>query len=1577
MKRSHSILRMALCLCAVFFISAGKALAAPAPCGSGVVWELDAAGVLTVSGSGAMDDYSTASRPPWYDSGGSITAVRVENGVTRIGDNAFNFGAPTKITAVSLPASLTAVGDRAFLYSRKIETVAYGGTAAQWDEIDFAFGNGCLNLVKTGRTGGAAGDAAVWEIDGASMTLTITGTGPLAKVDILKARPEWFYYANTVSRIVIGEGITVLPDESFAYMGLAETLVIPNSVTSIGATAFTGCDALRSITMPGSARCPVSSYEYEPRCFEGEHVEELTLTSDVMESFSKYYFNANKTAALKKLTVAGDAEKIGANAFNNLASVEEVTLSDRVTALGASCMNRMDALAAVKGGAGVESVGTSVFSASCPYAATDTVLLGKVLVLCRTEEETLAIPEGVKTIAYGAFNNNATIKKVTFPASLETIEMYAFTQCFALEHIELPDGVKTVGEQAFRNCTSLKSAVIGSGLAELPSRAFDGCAALESVTLSEGLQSIGYNAFHGCEALTEITLPSTVTTVGFGAFQNCLALKKAVLPDGLSEIAYSLFEGCTALEEADLPAAVASIGQAAFNGCASLKHLTVPEGVASIGGAAFIGCSGLREIEYNAVQAEASEQIFKAEPEGEASCALTIGPNVLSFSAGCFKNAAHIASVTFTGPADVGAEELFCGMTGLCSADLSAAGGDIAKKCFYGCTSLAELKLPPCAVIGEDAFGGCTSLKTVDLPASVHEIGERAFSGCTALEEAPLPAGIEGLNSETFAGCTALRRVSIPASVVSIGSGCFRDCPSLEAEARGDARVLDGWAIELIDDGDDVLTIPEGVVGVADGFTGAAYHSYTGTALSLPEGLKTIGASAFRGLSTITAVELPSTLETLGDEAFRDCTSLASVTGFSPALRVGRNAFLNTALKAQDGFLIIGTTLVSYTGSGRSTVTVPDGVTAIAFRAFVSHREIRTVILPEGLLSIDEASFAGCRSLTSVDLPDSLTSIGKSAFSDCALTSVRIPSGMKHIPEQAFWNCGQLAAVELPEGLLTIGDRAFGDCPLTELTLPRTLTYIGSDALLGSMIETLDLPAGVSLAGGALSGCTRLRSVTFDGRPMSYLGFVRQYGAETLHSTAISDSVTNSWYYEGSAASWFSDDSLIQDMGRLYARTLIEKGEVATLKDCYDWLCEFCGYQFANGMHLSASDGPFFYGYASCQGVALVMQCFLDELGIPSFVMTGTVNGTYGKNVAHAWNEVREGGWRLVDATDTDKGDYSTFMLSEGVAYVTDWDKNRLYTIDWDKLYAGREACANSFVRKDTTDDPLTFELQADGTYAVARCANVGGDVVIPARKDGVPVTAVAAEAFRDCVWLESVTIPEGIVSLGDRAFYHCIGLTDVTLPSTVRSLGVSVFERCVGLERADLSQTALTDLPYGTFINCLSLMEIDLPDSVGAFAGLDPRVRTMMNSTADVYYLEITAPAGSAAERAAEEKGLLFTAVGEHDTAQDGLQIVMHILSGGDARWPLPALSQCDLDGDGALTARDAARLIERSAGKLGGTAVLAVSDGGGRQLLVTPLDGDTDVDLTALPAASGASVFFLDLSSRPLRAALVGGDR
>ena len=170
------------------------------------------------------------------------------------------------------------------------------------------------------------------------------------------------------------------------------------------------------------------------------------------------------------------------------------------------------------------------------------------------------------------------------------------------------------------------------------------------------------------------------------------------------------------------------------------------------------------------------------------------------------------------------------------------------------------------------------------------------------------------------------------------------------------------------------------------------------TSITIPEGVTSIGYYAFYGCSGLTSVTIPSSVTSIGSSAFGWCSNLSSVTISSSVTSIWADAFYACPVKNVKCIIkdfshfcnniitekfVVPIQLVDNDGNEITEYTIPEGVTSIGNRAFMSCSGLVSITIPNSVKSIGESAFNGCESLTSITIPNSVTSIGNFAFYGC------------------------------------------------------------------------------------------------------------------------------------------------------------------------------------------------------------------------------------------------------------------------------------------------------------------------------------------------------------------------------------------------------------------------------------------------------------------------------------------------------------------------------------------------------------------------------------------------------------------
>lgn len=315
----------------------------------------------------------------------------------------------------------------------------------------------------------------------------------------------------------------------------------------------------------------------------------------------------------------------------------------------------------------------------------------------------------------------------------------------------------------------------------------------------------------------------------------------------------------------------------------------------------------------------------------------------------------------------------------------------------------------PVIAIADEAFAG-TWLEEILLPDSIRQIGCRAFAAACLRGSMALPEGVEFLGDEAFADCSGLTRVALPETLAGVGVNPFQGCDNLReisvsayhqrlASIRGalydkERRRLIAWPMGRRD---EACEVPAGILEIGDcAFSGLL------RGIRLPEGLRSIGNSAFGLCIRLESLRIPDSVQEIGTNPFAFCDALSRID-ISP-----RHArFTWTGEMLIDRY---EQRLIAYLPTARATsCQVPEDVRDIGVEAFLGCAGLKRIALPHQLERIGSYAFDGCSGLTEIDLPQTLREIGPGAFSGCAsLGRLAIPAETERIAPSAFAECANL-----------------------------------------------------------------------------------------------------------------------------------------------------------------------------------------------------------------------------------------------------------------------------------------------------------------------------------------------------------------------------------------------------------------------------------------------------------------------------------------------------------------------------------------------------------------------------------------
>ncbi|GBU28328.1 hypothetical protein R84B8_01886 [Treponema sp. R8-4-B8] len=326
-------------------------------------------------------------------------------------------------------------------------------------------------------------------------------------------------------------------------------ITIPDSVTSIGYTVFSGCNDLTSITVASGN----TVYRSEGNCVIQINDNKLIL-------------------GIKTSIIPNNVTSIGNSAFTGCTGLTSITIPDSVTSIGGLAFAYCNDLTSITIPNSVTSIGNSAFT-DC------------------TGLTSITIPNNVTSIGNPAFTGCTGLTSITV-ASGNTVYRSEGNCLIQISDNKLIQGIKT--------------SIIPDSVTSIDNEAFFGCSGLTSVTIPNGVTIIGDSAFYGCSGLTSVTIPDSVTIIRREAFSRCSGLTSITVASDNS--VYRSEGNCLiqisnnililGIKTSVIPDNVTSIGNSAFTGCTGLTSVTIPDSVTSIGNSAFYGCTGLTSVTF-------------------------------------------------------------------------------------------------------------------------------------------------------------------------------------------------------------------------------------------------------------------------------------------------------------------------------------------------------------------------------------------------------------------------------------------------------------------------------------------------------------------------------------------------------------------------------------------------------------------------------------------------------------------------------------------------------------------------------------------------------------------------------------------------------------------------------------------------------------------------------------------------------------------------------------------------------------------------------------------------------------------
>ncbi len=1213
----------------------------------------------------------------------------------------------------------------------------------------------------------------------------------------------------------VGQNPSVIKIMKYAFCGCTslETMIIPFSVQDIEECAFKNCKSLKIVRIPRKVsviRCATFS-----GCKSLENV--YFRYSDSYLTIEKYSFDGCKN--LIDIHSSDRIISIGAGAFRNCKQLKYVNLS-RISHIEEDAFAGCASLLNVDFSHGtINTIPKNLFY-NCKsleeVILSDTIRKKGDRSHSGFKNQSVAFNETIKTIEYNAFNGCEKLRFLNMPNSLKRIGRHAFKNCKELFGIEFKSAPKVIEAQAFEGCSKLDYSNI-HGLAHQGMIIYSGfhfssfsksdyyfVKSIENakeIIVPDTVISIDDNCFMDNKSIQSIKLPSSVRTIGKQAFKNCVNLREVICSNSsIKALGEYAFEGCYNLEKIIGSFAIKNIPNGAFKDCKMLESISIASEIKTYGIESFKGCQNLIKIKCNknTIPYLIGRGAFfgcskLSYPLSEIDCNQNrFIPTNSSYEGFCFKKITDIEIEFLKNWQSFKVIEVpdscisvsgidFSSIVGLKKVIIPDSIDSLPERVFENCTDLECVILPATLrKLPINAFMNCKSLKTVIfrgykpniIPDNVN-VCKAVFSGCKKLESMVMPRNCISIERDLFSGCQSLKAISIPEKVKTIENGAFKDCIELTSIELPDGLLNLGYcSFEGCKSLIKVINMENTLLPAINNNTFKDCHLLE--SISLPNSLTTIRGQAFYECHQlkVPSTFIPNSVEIIESAAFQGCSNIESLRLPSKISEISEYLFKD-CVSLQKIFL-------------------PDSVEIIRKCAFFNCVRLLSTedLLPSKLRLFGDDAFAYCSSLTELSIPDSIESLSSGLFKSCsALVKVCLPDNIREISNDCFKDCIRLQNINLPESLKAINVGAFRNCrSLTSeaLKFPKGLSEIEDSAFrYCDSISSIRLPSGIKgISAAMFEGCKELTEVLFD----HHIVDVGTYA--------------------------FAECEKLER----FPFHLIDHGiEIAAFIGCKSLLSPSFSDSIST-IHPSA-----FRGCSSIKDLSLPASLkilkgasFRGNDSLESVTIPNSVTAIEKSAFKDCLNLSRV----TINAEEITISE-SVFSGCKNLNYISIPDNNRVATNAFElcpvEQSLKEQENINWFQYQDIKEE-LSFKIRVDElNNEICILKYIGSfekNIVVPEKIQGMTVTAIGSNCFERLTCVETIELPDSIISIGRNAFARCVNLKNITIPKGLQRIGDCAFRNCYSISSFSLPENMI-EIPKGLFMYCWNLSSVTIHNNI------------------------------------------------------------------------------------------------------------------------------------------------------------------
>ncbi len=1283
----------------------------------------------------------------------NLVTMEIPDTVTEIGANAFYDNVRLSTLIFGEDSQLISIGDFAFSGCAKMRTFTVPSKVTALNATAFLRNTAMMAFdVQKGNTAFSAKEGVLFNYTGSALVCYPAGlSGTYTVPENVRTVGDYAFACTRLSGVELSRVQTL---GKYAFVaGSLESIVIPDSVTSMGGSVFAYNGYLRSAEIGAG------------------------LTSVSEEAFM--------CTALESIEIPAGIQSIGGFAFASIGSLVAVTFEEESTLVYIGSGAFFDSgVVSVDIPASVVTIDNMAFGI-CPY--------------CKPKLSFVTFEENssLHTIGASAYERQSLLKSVDLPDRLSHLGDYAFMET-GLITVDIPASVTYLGAGAFASCHSLENIFVeeeNKNYVDVDGVVYDTAKkmlvaypagnARKSYKILNGVTDIGAASFYGSWNLTSVDLSSTVTTVREKAFYDCENVTKYDMSNVLTYIQASAFSRNYRLQSMSMPDSLVQISNNAFAEDWNLRSVTFTEN------------AKLPRISYGAF----------------AYCGLTsfrVPSNVSTMAQGAFMGCSNLQSFTFAKNSKL--ESISAYMLDGCSNlrtitfEKGSALTSIQAHGLEGMRKLTKIDFGDAKLTNIDdfAFRFCESLTCFDIPEGVTFLGRYAFYYCTNLSEVTVPSTMDFIGRFAFLGTKDLdvyfASETLPANLAEDWDhgtkGYYLGVTDVVTEGDWTYAKLTGGDIAIIKYNGtatefDLTTLNLG--GDIVNIGGSAFADSTLENIVLPETLQIIQAEAFCH-SELKSVSLPASVTFIGREAFA-YTPIESLT-FAPDSNVktmeqsafekteelgsvvipasvttmGRAVFKSsgiTSLSFADGFSMTEISEEAFAYTHISAVTIPDSVTVINHNAFREIKELKSVTFGSGdeLMIMSNVFYQS--GLETVYIPENVGYVGEYAFIGLHnLTEFAVSennpyykavdglliskNGRKLVSVPA----GKTGSLTVPEGIEVIGFGAFEDSKLSEIKFldDANILSFGYRAFYNADgITEMHIPASVvAIDYYAFAMCDNLQTVTFaEDNNLNGVYEGAFYGCKSLSEIMLPDSIVE-----------------ISDFAFYGCRKLtdVPVSETSTVKGIYDYAFAYAGFSGDFTTPETLIDiGPYAFMGNKFTSVTVPDANYWDlVIGIGAFEdcqelteITVPFIGASFEDDGITWFGYIFGAGRYEANATYVPQSLKRINIGEGISFV---GRNAFWGL------AGLERM------KIPHSVQIVYEGSFVGTTATYTLTNT------------ITILYESGERHFGKGFSGHLELAHGVTSIASNEFAMCSGLTSITIPETITRIGNGAFVNCENL---------------------------------------------------------------------------------------------------------------------------------------------------------------------------------------------------